>query len=923
MEFQRSVFGWEPSAPVTVLLNDYSDGGNASALGVPRNILLLETSPVGVNFETVTTNERLNWLFNHELVHIATVDRAAGRDRVVRKALAGKVTPVSEQPGTILWFYLTSPRDAAPRWYHEGIAVFAETWMSGGVGRAQGAWDEMVFRSMVRDGARFHDPLSLVAEGTKTDFQVEVNSYLYGTRFMTWLASTYSPDHVVRWVAREDGSEAYYTARFEEVFGKRLKEAWADWIDWERGFQAANLAAIDAFPLTAARDLSDRALGSVSRAALDEDRGRIYAALHYPGKVAHIASISLDDGSIEPIVEVKDPVLFTVTSLAWDPDRRKLFYTTDNREYRDIRELDPDTGESRTLLKDARIGDLAFDRSTGDLWGIRHFNALASLVRIPPPYDRWTLVRSWPYGEVPRDLDVSPDGSTVSLAVGGIDGRHVLEAYRTQDLLDGATEPAARTSFGEAAPLNFVFSPDGTALYGTTTYTGVPNIFRWNWVEDRVDAVTNTDSGFFRPLPLPDGDLVVFRYTGPGFVPAVVRPVPLEDINPIRFLGAELIAQSPELESWNVGSPADVDVDAKVRDEGSYRSGRSIGVESVYPILEGYKDSVAAGVRLNLSDPLLLNRIAVAASYSPDDDLPPDERLHVGLRYERYDWRASATWNKADFYDLFGPTKRSRKGYSVGTGWGRTLLYDRPRKLRLDLDLTYYGDLEVLPDYQNVASPVSRLLTFQGELEYANVRSSLGHVDDEKGHRFKAVGIVDTAKDGTFPKIVAKYDQGFALPLRHSSVWLRLAAGLGSGDRLNPLSNLFVGGFGNNWVDQGNAKRYREWWSFHGVEINEIFGKTVGKMMVEWNLPPLRFRRAGSPGFHATWLRTSLFTSGVSTDFDDNALRREVGNVGIQVDVRFSVLSRLSMTLSVGYAAAFEHGLDTRDEFMASLKVLQ
>ena len=107
------------------------------------------------------------------------------------------------------------------------------------------------------------------------------------------------------------------------------------------------------------------------------------------------------------------------------------------------------------------------------------------------------------------------------------------------------------------------------------------------------------------------------------------------------------------------------------------------------------------------------------------------------------------------------------------------------------------------------------------------------------------------------------------------------------------------------------------------MEINEIFGKTVGKMMVEWNLPPLRFRRAGSPGLHATWARTSLFASGVSTDFDDNALRREVGNVGIQVDVRFSMLSRLQMTLSVGYATAFEQGLASRDEFMASLKVLQ
>ena len=82
--------------------------------------------------------------------------------------------PVAAQPESILYFFLTTPRVAAPRWYHEGIAVFVDTWMAGGIGRAQGSYDEMVFRSMVRDGTPFYDPLGLVSEGTKIDFQVEV-----------------------------------------------------------------------------------------------------------------------------------------------------------------------------------------------------------------------------------------------------------------------------------------------------------------------------------------------------------------------------------------------------------------------------------------------------------------------------------------------------------------------------------------------------------------------------------------------------------------------------------------------------------------------------------------------------------------------------------------------------------------------------
>ncbi len=94
--------------------------------------------------------------------------------------------------------------------------------MAGGMGRAQGAWDEMVFRSMVRDGSHFYDPLGLVAEGTKIDFQVEVNSYLYGTRFMTYLAYEYGPERLVEWISRHDGSKRYYEAQFEHVYGKTL-----------------------------------------------------------------------------------------------------------------------------------------------------------------------------------------------------------------------------------------------------------------------------------------------------------------------------------------------------------------------------------------------------------------------------------------------------------------------------------------------------------------------------------------------------------------------------------------------------------------------------------------------------------------------------------------------------------------------------
>ena len=44
-----------------------------------------------------------------------------------------------------------------------------------------------------------------------------------------------------------------------------------------------------------------------------------------------------------------------------------------------------------------------------------------------------------------------------------------------------------------------------------------------------------------------------------------------------------------------------------------------------------------------------------------------------------------------------------------------------------------------------------------------------------------------------------------------------------------------------------------------------IGGRDFVKTMVEWNLPPIRFRRAGAPSFYLTWARPALFASGIET----------------------------------------------------------
>jgi hypothetical protein len=923
MEFHKKIFGWTPYDKTTVLLNDFSDYGNGAALVSPGNLIMIDIAPKNRILETAPSTERFFQLMNHELTHISTMDGWNEQDRKWRRFFGGKPRQTDKHPESIIYNYLATPRLSSPRWYAEGSATYLETWMSGGIGRVQGGYDEMVFRAMVRDDALFYSSLGLVSEGTEIDFQVGANAYLYGTRFMSYLSHEYSPEHLIEWLKRGEDSERYYAKQFKKVFGKPLDTAWDEWIAFEKKFQGGNLERIRQVPLTQARYLADRPLGSISRSFHDPETDSMIGAFRYPGVVAHVGLMSMADGSIQRLEDVKGPMLYRVTSPAWDAETRTLFYTSDNTSYRDLRAIDVDTGQSRMLIEDARIGDLVFNRSDRAIWALRHLNGLVSLVRIPSPYTEWNLVYAWPQGTVPYEMDISPDGTLLSLSVGEISGDQFLRIFRVEDLLQGKAEALSQFDFSPAIPEGFVFSPDGRYLYGTSYYTGISNVFRFEVETGAIEAVSNAETGYFRPIPLQDGRLIVFEYTGQGFRPGIIDPVPLEDLSNISMLGNQIANKHPSVRDWSVvRTLASQDYEASITHQGKYRPPRELGLVAAYPIVEGYRDSESVGYSFELEDPMQLHHLDFSVGYSWDSDLPSDEKLHARVDYKALNWSASYWHNDADFYDLFGPKERSRKGDAFLLGYDRALIFDEPRRLDFSADLNYYTGLDTLPDNQNVSTFLFEdILSASLGLKYVNTRSSLGAVDYEKGLRWDLVLSADHAENDTVPKLRGGFDFGFALPWEHSSIWLYNSAGTADGDRLNPLTNFYFGGFQNNYVDDGEVKRYRQFHSFPGFEIDEISARDFYKTVLEFNLPPKRFREAGTPSLFLKHARTAFFVGGLVAN-PGKAFERRLSNAGFQVDFHFTLVHRLPMVFSIGYAAGFEHGRKHDDEIMVSLKIL-
>jgi hypothetical protein len=968
MSFHRELFDYTPSQEVTVLMQDFDDIGFAGATGVPYNWMTIGVEPYEYVYEVSPTNERINWVMSHELLHIVATDQAAASDRLFRALFRGKVAADDRNPVSLLYSYLTAPRMYAPRWYHEGTATFMETWMSGAIGRAIGGYDEMVFRTKVAEDAHFFRLVGLESEGKTTDFHIGVNAYLYGTRFVSYCAYLYGPEKIVDWVRRTDGTKRHYSAQFKHVFGKNLGDAWNEWIEWERGWQRANLDTIAQYPPTEYRILTDKPLGSVSRAYYNPESRKLYAAALFPNEFAHVAEIDVDTGERRKITGVRMPALFYVTSLAYDEASGRLFFTTDNSKgWRDLHEVDMATGESKQLFENGRTGDLAFNQHDGSVWGIQHFNGFSSVVRFGAPYDTYEHLLTLPYGYDLFDIDLSPDGQYFTACAIDQAGDRRLVRYSTEALQRGDTRRERLFEFrNKNTSANFVHSRDGRYLFGTSYYSGVSNVYRYDLDKRKMEIITNADTGYFRPVPVSDDSLIVFRYTAEGFLPVMIGINPIDSITVVEqiaptieeieekktvrgitFLGHAIWQKHPVVDDWNIGTPYAIDLDSVVVEADDYHAFKNIRFTSIYPIVQSYKTRVAWGLRFNFRERNGLHFFEVDGLYTPSESLPTDERGHLWGRYIWGKWEFDGWYNRADFYDFFGPTKTARKGYSLGVTYTDYLVHERPRALDYTLSLTAYGGLETLPYYQNVQAVFEEYLSAYGQLAYSNELGTIGGLGKEKGITWNLNGtlnlinpqdarlnpnvvpegadsLIRASSRHVYPQVWLDFSYGFRLPWAHSSLWLRPSLGQSFVPRSTPpepLNNFFFGGFGNNWVDHRSVSRYRQFYAFPGIELNSLGGTNYAKLLVEWALPPVRFSRLGTPTIYLNSAHLSLFTTGIATNVDDGSLRRTLLNVGAQLDIKLVSLFSQPYTFSLGYAVAFEDNERYSDELMVSLKI--
>jgi len=97
--------------------------------------------------------------------------------------------------------------------------------------------------------------------------------------------------------------------------------------------------------------------------------------------------------------------------------------------------------------------------------------------------------------------------------------------------------------------------------------------------------------------------------------------------------------------------------------------------------------------------------------------------------------------------------------------------------------------------------------------------------------------------------------------------------------------------------------------------------RDFAKSIIEWDLPPVRFRSAGTTALYFNWARLALFSGVLGTNLTGAGSRAVYTDAGAQLDFRLVWATYMKSTFSVGFAEVRGNNGHISTEKMISLKL--
>jgi len=504
--------GHLPSEPTEILLTDSADSANGFANVLPYSALRLyvaapeDMSPLGEYDDWLAT------LVAHEQTHVIQTDTTSGIPALVNSIIGKTVAPNQLQP----------------RWLREGLAVLAETRLSGG-GRLRSPLFDMQMRAdVLEDNFARLDQLS----GYAMRWPRATLWYLYGAKFVEYLDHIYGPA-IFAAMAADTGDDVIPFAVSRpmlRVTGRTVEQLYDGFRTSSERHYREQAAAIEARGLREGRRItwhggnisSPRFVPPQCIAAKPGDLTVSYFRDDGDERAGHYLLALSDDGENERLLTRASGTVGSWSKrceLVFDsvaPSRRQ-YYFHDLYLLKSKATSRSGTGPSRrrlTVGRRAREPDLAPDGRTVAYVTNRAGTTTLRLAKLSAARQLQGETRLQPSAQneqvfTPR---FSPDGRYLAYGVWTAGG------YRDLRILELATGRVIQPWKDRAIDRQPSWSPDGQSIYFSSSRSGVPNIYNWRLSDGAVRQVTNVRTGAFMPEVSPDGATLVYvGYGSEGF----------------------------------------------------------------------------------------------------------------------------------------------------------------------------------------------------------------------------------------------------------------------------------------------------------------------------------------------------------------------------------------------------------------------
>ena len=492
------MMGWQPAGRTDVILADHVDLSNGSATPFPSNrVEIFVTAPGGDPSSPIENyDDWLNLVITHEFTHILHLDQARGFARGMRMVFGRN---------PLLFSF---PNLFSPAWFIEGIATVSES-ENTNAGRLKGTYVDMVLRTAAVEDRWASEAQ---ASGLGPYWPNGGTRYYYGSKFLSWLATTRGADKLRDFMNDYSGNVVPFrvNASAEAVYGVSMKELWQQWSAEQQRSYLAERDKLAADGLTTGERLTHQGYQTLNP-ILSPDGTRL--AYVHEGPFERV-TIRVRDVSANR--DVATHAVNHASTLSWRGDGRAIAYSDEEvvgsfSLLNDLYVWDLDRGTQR-ITHSARLRNPAFTPDGRKLIAVENRAGRNRLVEadiasgaiepiVTPGDDRQF--------DAPA---VSHDGNRVAVAEwhgGTVD---IVLYSRRGERMENLTRGYERAI--NASPR---FSPDDRTIWFSSDVTGVPNLYSVPVNGGEPQRLTNVYGGALYPTSIDGRHFFYSDYSSDGF----------------------------------------------------------------------------------------------------------------------------------------------------------------------------------------------------------------------------------------------------------------------------------------------------------------------------------------------------------------------------------------------------------------------